>query len=204
MVTCFFTDKGACADAKHCLLTRLLVSGLLVVWGFWWLGAWFGQHFGLVIIFLVRTSSLLMLLENIDPAMAGLPQRWRLIGSRFLGRFKAASSQLPRALPRSGGPSLPSLATWGPPPAVAPPRGSGCTWGNVPPRPLHAWVHPPSSSPQFIAAALGFPIPQVDWVPTFDNSQEEPTVLPAKLPLLLVNGTQVRAHHPTRIKTTDK
>jgi DNA gyrase/topoisomerase IV subunit A len=44
----------------------------------------------------------------------------------------------------------------------------------------------------------------VDWVPTFDNSQEEPTVLPAKLPLLLVNGTQVRAHHPTRIKTTDK
>ncbi|KAI8463558.1 MAG: DNA gyrase, A subunit [Monoraphidium minutum] len=30
----------------------------------------------------------------------------------------------------------------------------------------------------------------VDWAPTFDNSQTEPTVLPAKLPLLLVNGTQ--------------
>ncbi|GBF90404.1 DNA gyrase subunit A, partial [Raphidocelis subcapitata] len=30
----------------------------------------------------------------------------------------------------------------------------------------------------------------VDWAPTFDASQDEPTVLPAKLPLLLVNGTQ--------------
>jgi hypothetical protein len=33
-------------------------------------------------------------------------------------------------------------------------------------------------------------VAQVDWAPTFDASQEEPTVLPAKLPLLLVNGTQ--------------
>src|SRR5689334_17005445 len=30
----------------------------------------------------------------------------------------------------------------------------------------------------------------VDWVPTFDGTREEPTILPARLPNLLVNGTQ--------------
>jgi topoisomerase-4 subunit A len=30
----------------------------------------------------------------------------------------------------------------------------------------------------------------VDWTPTFDGTREEPTILPARLPNLLVNGTQ--------------
>lgn len=30
----------------------------------------------------------------------------------------------------------------------------------------------------------------VDWVPTFDGTREEPSILPARLPNLLVNGTQ--------------
>lgn len=29
---------------------------------------------------------------------------------------------------------------------------------------------------------------QVDFVPNFDNSQKEPSVLPARLPILLLNG----------------
>src|SRR3982751_2063091 len=30
----------------------------------------------------------------------------------------------------------------------------------------------------------------VDWVPTFDGTRDEPSILPARLPNLLVNGTQ--------------
>lgn len=58
--------------------------------------------------------------------------------------------------------------------------------------PVKAWSksgHSPAnaqSNPVKHCAVL-----QVDWAPTFDASQNEPTVLPAKVPLLLVNGTQV-------------